>query len=73
MKIAATVNLDHYENIKVESNEHDDLKSCLDEIKDALVAIGTPQLQSYVKRYLSMYAVRIAAMEGPVVAHEEEP
>ena len=73
MRITTTVNLDHYENIKIESNEYDDLKSCLDEIKDALVAIGSPQTQSYAKRYLSMYAARIAAMEGPVVHSGEEP
>jgi ribosome-associated translation inhibitor RaiA len=62
MKITATINLDHYENIKVESSEAD-MKTCLDEVKDALTVIGTPHTQAYVSRVLSTYEARITALQ----------
>lgn len=63
MKISATVNLDHYENIKIESSESPDLKTCLDEVRDALVVIGTPHTQAYVSRVLSTYEARLTALQ----------
>jgi hypothetical protein len=62
MIVTATVNLDHYENIKIESSEAD-LKSCLDEVKDALVVIGTPHTQAYISRVLSTYEARLTALQ----------
>jgi hypothetical protein len=62
MIVTATVNLGHYENIKIESSEAD-LKSCLDEVKDALVVIGTLHTQAYVSRVLSTYEARITALQ----------
>jgi len=63
MKITATVNLDHYENIKIESSDSPDMKTCLDEVRDALVVIGTPHTQQYVSRVLSTYEARIIALQ----------
>lgn len=61
MKITVTVNLDHYDNTKIESSEAD-LKTCLDEVKDALVVIGTPHTQAYISRAPSSYEARITAL-----------
>lgn len=62
MKISVTCNLDHYESIKVESNDWKDLKTCLDDVKDALTVIGTKHTLSYVSRILSTYEARSTAL-----------
>lgn len=63
MKISVTVNLDHYENIKIESSESPSLKTCLDEVKDALTVIGTTHTQAYISRVLNTYEARLTAMQ----------
>lgn len=50
MKIAVTVNLGNYENIRVESSEYDDADECIDEIKEALARIREPIVEDFIRR-----------------------
>jgi len=50
MKIAVTVNLGNYENIRVESSEYDDADTCIDEIREALVKIREPRVDDFIRR-----------------------
>lgn len=50
MKIAVTVNIGNYENIKVESSEHDNANDCKTEISLALEDMRIAQVDDFLKR-----------------------
>ena len=53
MKLAVTVNLGNYENIRIESSEYDTIEECRDETTDALSRFGKePRVLDFIKRVL---------------------
>lgn len=53
MKLAVTVNLGNYENLRIESGEHSTIEECRDEIANALSRFGKePRVMDFVKRVL---------------------
>ena len=53
MKLAATVNLGNYENIRIESGEYGSIEECRDEISMALSTFGKePRVVDFLKRIM---------------------
>ena len=50
MKLAVTVNLGNYENIRIESSEQDNISECKTEIDLALEGFRMPQADDFRKR-----------------------
>lgn len=51
MRIGVTVNLGNYENIRVESSEHEDTLGCTAEVISALKRFGDePRIQDFISR-----------------------
>jgi len=47
MKLAVTVNLGNYSNMRIESSEHDDFNDCKKEICLALDDFDVPQIEDF--------------------------
>jgi len=53
VKLAVTVNLGNYENIRIESGEYDGIEECKDEIDMALSTFGKePRVVDFRRRLL---------------------
>ena len=63
MKVAVTCNLGNYESLRIESNESADLKTCFDDVRQGLLAVNTPQTNSYINRILSHYEAFLSVVE----------
>lgn len=50
MRIAVTVNLGNYENIRVESSDLDTATECLTEVDETLAMIHEPRVDDFRKR-----------------------
>jgi len=52
MRFGVTVNLGNYENIRVESSEHDNISDCKTEVALALEDMREPRVNDFLKRTL---------------------
>jgi len=50
MKLSITINLGNYENIGIESSEHDDIAACRDEILEAQHLFRAPAIEEYLHK-----------------------
>jgi len=51
MKLGVTVNLGNYENIRIESSEHEDALSCTAEVISMLKRFGNePRIRDFISR-----------------------
>ena len=50
MKIKITINLDNYENVSLESSEHDTAIECVGELTAAVSLFRDPRVEKYVSR-----------------------
>ena len=53
MKLKVTVNLGNYQNMTIESSEHDHIRNCIIDVLDALQQVGDPRTDDYAMKYLS--------------------
>ncbi len=52
MKLKVTVNLGNYQNMTVESSEHDHIRNCITDVRGALLRVGDPRTDDYAMKYL---------------------
>ena len=50
MKLSITVNLGNYENVCIESSEHDSIDACRDEILEAQRLFRDPAIEEYLRK-----------------------
>lgn len=50
MKIKVTINLGNYENVTLESSEHDTAAGCVRELKETALLFRVPQVKEYMSR-----------------------
>jgi len=52
MKLALTVNLGNYENIRIESSEYDSIDDCKSELNLSLASFREPRVNDFRKKFL---------------------
>lgn len=54
MKLGITISLPGYQNIRLDTNEHPDLKSAIEELHLYKVLLNISEVTEYLERYLNL-------------------
>jgi len=64
MKVAITINLGNYENIRIETNEYPDFEQCLAELNGVLRDATFERAERFRVTYIEPWLVELMAKKG---------